>query len=78
MSKTEILQELPNLKPEERREVLERICQIDERAILDGTASPTDEEKALLDSELSDYENDPTAGSDWNTVESRLPGSSQA
>jgi putative addiction module component (TIGR02574 family) len=77
MSKTDILQELPKLKPEERREVLERIWQIDEEAILSERPLPTDEEKALLDGELADYQKDPRAGSDWETVESRLPNSSE-
>ena len=50
MSKAEILEELPRLKPEERHEVLERIYQIEKIAEdewLDADDPLTEAEKAL-------------------------------
>lgn len=71
MSKSEILRELPKLKADERREIFERICEMEEMALLNG-AEPSSEEKALLDSELESYRSNPDAGSSWPEVEARL------
>ncbi len=71
MSKAEILHELPNLRREERREIFERICDIEENDILQG-AEPTTEEKALLDRELEEFQLNPNAGSSWPEVQARL------
>jgi putative addiction module component (TIGR02574 family) len=70
MSKAEILAELPKLELEDRREIFERICEMEERDLLAGGA--TSEEKALLDRELEEYRQNPEAGSTWNEVEARL------
>jgi putative addiction module component (TIGR02574 family) len=69
MSKMEILEELPKLQARDRREIFERICEIEEN---DLTGEPTVEEKALLDRELEDYRKNPGAGSTWAEVETRL------
>jgi hypothetical protein len=50
MSKKEILAELPKLDIQDRREIFDRICEMEERDLLNGVATP--EEKALLDREL--------------------------
>jgi len=71
MSKSEILQELPKLKAEERREIFERLCDMEELALLNG-AEPSAEEKALLDRELEEYRRNPDAGSSWEEVKERL------
>jgi len=55
----------------ERHEILERICELEERDLLDGHG-PTLEEKALLDREMEDFRNNPEAGSSWDEVERRL------
>ena len=70
MSKMEILAELPKLELADRREILDRICEMEEHDLLTGGA--TDEEKALLDRELEEYRRNPEAGSSWNEVEARL------
>jgi putative addiction module component (TIGR02574 family) len=70
MSKMEILAELPKLKLADRREIFDRICEMEEHDLLAGGA--TDEEKALLDRELEEYRQNPEAGSSWNEVEARL------
>ena len=71
MSKADILQELPKLGPNDRREILDRIWELEERDLLQGS-EPTPEEKALLDRELEDYRMNPDAGSPWEEVESRI------
>lgn len=71
MSKAEILQELPRLNPEDRREIFELICDIQERDLLSG-GQPTAEEKALLDREWEAFRANPQAGSTWSEVEARL------
>jgi len=76
MSKMEILAELPKLELADRREIFDRICEIEERDLLTGGA--TDEEKALLDRELAEYRRNPEAGSSWNEVEARLRKSSRS
>ncbi len=76
MSKAEILKELPALQPDDRREIFERLCDLEERDLLAGRA-PTAEEKTLLDRELEDHRKNPDAGSSWKEVEARLRGPSQ-
>ena len=71
MSKSEILEELPKLKADERREIFERICEMEELALLNGS-EPSAEEKAMLDRELEEYRANPEAGSSWDEVEARL------
>ncbi len=71
MSKIEILQELPKLGRAERREILEKICELEEDELLRG-GEPSAEEKALLDQEWKDFQQNPTAGSSWQEVERRL------
>jgi putative addiction module component (TIGR02574 family) len=70
MSKMEILAELPKLELADRREIFDRICEMEERDLITGDA--TDEEKALLDRELAEYRQNPEAGSGWNEVAARL------
>lgn len=71
MSKSEILEELPKLKADERREIFERICEMEELALLNGS-EPSAEEKAMLDRELEEYRANPQVGSSWDEVEARL------
>ena len=72
MSKAEILEQLPKLNSVELREICDRIWQLEGEQLLSGRANPSDEEKALLDSELEDYSRDREAGSSWEDVKSRL------
>lgn len=71
MSKIEILQELPKLNAEERREIFERICEMEETALMNGV-QPSKEEKEMLDRELEAYRVNRSAGSSWQEVEARL------
>jgi hypothetical protein len=70
MSKMEILAELPKLDIEARREIFDRICEMEERDLLNGTVTPR--EKALLDNELEEYRRNPEAGSTWDEVQTRI------
>ena len=72
----EILAELPKLELADRREIFDRICEIEERDLLNGGGA-TAEEKALLDRELEEYRRNPEAGSSWNEVEARVRKSSR-
>lgn len=77
MSKMEILAELPRLGLEDRREIFERIGELEEGELLNG-GNPTAEEKALLDRELEEYRQNPEAGSTWKEVEARIRKSSRS
>ena len=70
MSKIEILTELPKLAVADRREILDQLCDLEERDLLNYGATP--EEKALLDRELDEFRRDPSAGSTWNEVQARI------
>lgn len=72
MSKVEILEELPKLTAEDRKEIRQRLNEIDGDEWLDGDDPLTDDEKALLEVRLDAYEREPDAGSSWDEVEARI------
>lgn len=72
MSFHDVLAELPKLSPAERQEIRLRLARLDGDRWLDADEPLTDAEKALLDSRLAAYEQDPTAGSSWEDVEARI------
>jgi hypothetical protein len=74
MSKAEILAELPKLKPEERTQVFERLCELQERDLVEGHG-PSAEEKRLLDRALAEFERDGQLGEPWRDVLHRLQSS---
>jgi hypothetical protein len=67
MSKAEILAELPKLAPEERRQIYDRLCELQEQDLLQG-AGPSEAEKKLLDAALAEYEKDANPGRPWREV----------
>ncbi len=71
MSKAEILAELPRLQLADRREIFERICELEDRELANGS-QPDAAEMALLDRELANFQDNPGAGSSWSEVEARL------
>lgn len=71
MSKSEILEQLLNLKRGDRREILERIWEMEEADLLKIT-QPDADERFLLDRELEEYQASPNTGAEWKEVESRL------
>jgi len=74
MSKAEILAELPKLKAEERTQVLERLCELQEDDLLRGVG-PTEEEKKLLDEALAEFERDVDPGIPWREALRRIRSS---
>jgi hypothetical protein len=69
MSQADILLELPKLDSRARREIFDRLCEMEEQDLL---AAPTAEEKSLLDRELDEFQKNPDAGSPWPEVKARL------
>ena len=67
MSNAEILAELPKLKAEERRQIYQRLCELQELDLLNG-AGPSEEEKKLLDAALAEFEKDHDRGRPWREV----------
>ena len=65
MSKEQLIAEMGKLTPEERWELLEHFWPSE----LQG---PTDEEAALLDRELEEYEKDRDRGEPWEKVIAEL------
>lgn len=72
MSKTEILEQLPKLTSEERREIRLKLTELDGDCWQDTADPLTQAEKELLEARLAAYEKDPDAGSSWEEVESRI------
>lgn len=66
----EILAELPKLPVADRREIFDQLCEMEERDLLNGDATP--EEKALLDREMEEYRRNPDVGSTWDEVQARI------
>ena len=66
----EILAELPKLAVADRREIFDQLCDLEERDLLNGGATP--EEKALLDHEMEQYRRNPEAGSTWEEIQARM------
>jgi hypothetical protein len=75
MSKAEILAELPNLKAEERKQVFQRLCELQEDDLLHGLG-PTAEEQKLLDEALAEFARDGNPGTPWREVLRRVHSSS--
>jgi hypothetical protein len=71
MSKTEILQELPQLTPEERQEVRQRLAELDQDDWLDAGAL-TSTEKALIEERFRDLEANPRTSIPWDEAKARL------
>jgi hypothetical protein len=67
MSTSQIIAELPRLQAEERRQIYQRLCELQEQDLLNG-AGPSEEEKKLLDAALAEYENDHDRGRPWREV----------
>ena len=63
--------ELPRLRAEDRQEIHEHLWQIEEAALLQGGV-PDAAETAILDRELTAFEQDGQTGSPWREVLSRI------
>lgn len=74
MTKSEILAELPKLHADERAQVFERLCELQEADLLRGT-EPGDAEKQLLDDALTAFERDGNPGIPWREALRRVRSS---
>lgn len=72
MSKTEILEELPKLSPEERFEIRLKLAELDRDGWLDDDNPLTNQEKALLDARLTDLDKNPEASIPWDEARKRI------
>ena len=72
MSKAEILDEIPKLKPEERDEIRRKLDEVDGDRWDDADDPLTSEEKALLDARLADLEKHPETSITRAEAASRL------
>src|SRR6266850_7915017 len=72
MSKTEILEELPHLTPEERSEIRLKLAELDGDGWLDDDDPLTDEQKALLEARLADMEQYPEKSIPWEEAKKRI------
>jgi len=71
MSKAEILAELPKLKADERHQLFQKLCELQEDDILRGQA-PDPNERKMLDDALAEFERDGNPGTPWRDVLRRL------
>ena len=71
MSKTEILAALHELQAEERAQVFERLCELQEDDLLHGVG-PTIAEKKILDEALAEFNRDGNFGNPWREVLSEI------
>ena len=72
MSKTEILDELPRLSPEERFEIRLKLAELDRDGWLDDDNPLTNQEKALLEARLTDLGQNPEASIPWDEARKRI------
>ena len=72
MSKTEILEELSRLTPQERFEIRVKLAELDGDRWLEDDDPLTDEQKALLDARVADMEQNPSASIPWDEARKRI------
>jgi len=71
MSKSEILNALSNLSAEERREILDKLLDLETEGWMDA-ADLTDEERRLIESRLEAHRGNPDEAIPWEDVEAEL------
>jgi putative addiction module component (TIGR02574 family) len=72
MSKAEILQELPKLTKEERKEIRLKLAELDPDEWLDEDDPLTDEEKKLIDARLGEHEANPESAISLEEFNARI------
>ena len=71
MIKAEILEALPKLSPEERREIRAKLNELDNEAWFDN-GELSEQEKAIIEARLDEYDRNPEAGSSWEDAKARV------
>ena len=72
MSKAEILEQLPKLTKEERKEIRRRLAELDPDEWWDEDDPLSDDEKALIEERIAAHERDPANAVPWEEFEARL------
>jgi len=73
MSKSEIIQQLSNLSPQERLEIRAKLNELDELGDeWDDDSELTGDEKVLVEQRIADMETNPDASIPWPEAEARL------
>jgi len=72
MSKADILEALPNLTPEERREIHLRLTELDNDLWLDKDDPLSDEDKTLIQARIDAHERTPETAVPWDDFKTRL------
>ena len=71
MIKAEILEALPKLSAEERREIRAKLNELDDEARSDNEEL-SEQEKAIIEARLDEYDRNPEAGSSWEEAKARI------
>ena len=71
MIKAEILEALPKLSPEERREIRAKLNELDTEEWFDN-GELSEQEKAIIETRLDEYDRNPEAGSSWEEAKARV------
>jgi putative addiction module component (TIGR02574 family) len=71
MVKAEILEALPKLSPEERREIRAKLNELDDEEWSDN-GELSEQEKAIIEARLDEYDKNPEAGSSWEEAKARI------
>ena len=71
MIKFEILEALPKLSAEERREIRAKLNELDNEACPDD-GEISEREKAIIEARLDEYDQNPEIGSSWKEAKARV------
>ena len=71
MIKAEILEALPKLSPEERREIRAKLNELDTEEWFDN-GELSEQEKAIIEARLDEYDKNPEDGSSWEEAKARV------
>jgi putative addiction module component (TIGR02574 family) len=71
MIKVEILEALPKLSAEERREIRAKLNELDNEACPDD-GEISEREKAIIEARLDEYDQNPETGSSWEEAKARV------
>jgi hypothetical protein len=73
MIKAEILEALPKLSPEERREIRAKLNELDDEEWFDN-GELSEQEKAIIEARLDEYDRNAGVGSSWEEAKARILG----
>jgi hypothetical protein len=76
MTKAAILAELPKLKPQERTQVFNRLCKLQDDDLKRGVG-PSPKERKILDEAQAEFERDGDVGTPWRQALRRIRSSSR-